>query len=122
MPSTVVGPYFSRADHLRLLLPGIPVVLKAPGFGLGDLDDAAVLRCGEIRGFHHTLVETSQRLEGLEVRGLHESEVMGTDAEDVVHHHPFVLADTFPHIRGLTTLRLCVYLFGVIVVEMVDFV
>ena len=47
---------------------------------------------------------------------------MGLDAIDIVHHHPLVLADALPHVRGLTTFRLCIDLFGVVVVEMVDFV
>ena len=37
---------------------------------------------------------------------------MRTYTIDIVHHHPFVLADAFPYVWGLAALRLCIDLFS----------
>ena len=43
-------------------------------------------------------------------------------AVDIVHQHPFFLSDALPHVRCLASTVLAVDLFGVIIVEMVDFI
>ena len=121
MPAAVVEPQFTALDFGWLRLAG-PVALQALGLGLGDVDDRPMLGRHEIGGLHHPFVETSERFEGLEVAGLDKSEVMGSDAVDIVHDDPLVLADAFPNVRSLATAVLGVYLLSMIVVEMVDLV
>ena len=74
----------------------------------------------EVGGFHHALVEAAQRGEGLEVCGFYKTEVVGRYAVDVVHDDPSVFADALPSVWSLTSFRLSVYLFVMVVVEVVD--
>ena len=121
MPAAVVEPQFTALDVGWLRLAG-PVALQALGLGLGDVDDRPMLGRHKIGGLHHPLVETSERLEGLEVAGLDESEVMGSDAVDIVHDDPLVLTDALPYVWSLTTTVLRVYLLSMVIIEMVDLV
>ena len=71
---------------------------------------------------HTTFAKTADRLESLEIRGLHEAEVVGTDAEDVVHENPTVFADDFIHRRSLARTTLAVNLLWLIHVAAIDVV
>ena len=77
---------------------------------------------GEVGGLHRAFVEAPDRGPGLEVGRLHEAEIVGVDAENVVHRHPLVLADALPGVRGLAGAPLPVDLLVVVVLEMVDLV
>ena len=116
----VVIPQLAAADGLRLPLLSGPVLLQAPGLGLGDVDDRAVLGRREVSHLHLTLAETAQGRERLEVGGLDEAEVVGVDTVDVVHHDPLLLANALPDVRSLTACALGVNLLSMVVVEVVD--
>ena len=45
---------------------------------------------------------------------------MRLDAVNVVHDHPLVLTNAFPHIRGLATASFRINLLSVIIVEVID--
>ena len=85
------------------------MLAEAPGFVCRNLDNGAVLGRAEIGCLHRaSVVEMTERREGLEIGRLNEAEVMRVDAENIVHHHPFILADTLPGIRSLARARLCI--------------
>ena len=90
------------------------------GFFFGNLNDATMFGRNEIGSFHHTLVESSQWGKRLEVGGFHESEVVGIDAIDIVHHHPFILSNPFPSVGSLATAPFGINLFVMIVVVGID--
>ena len=118
--ATVVVPQLSATDGLLFLLLVCPILLQALGLSLGDMDDRAVLGRHEVGQLHLTLAKVTKRCEGLEVGGLDEAEVIGTDGVDVVHDDPLLLADTLPHVGSFATRTLGVNLLGVVVVEVVD--
>ena len=95
---------------------------QAPGLPARDRDHAAVLGRGEVRGLHRPFVEAAEGRPGLEVGRLHEPEIVGIDAEDVVHRHPFVLSDALPGVRRLAGSALPVDLLGVVGLVVVDLI
>ena len=99
-----------------------PIFFQAFGFGLGDGGDSAMLLLGEVGTTGGTVAEMAEWAEGLEVGGLHESEVVGIDAEDVVHEEPFVLPDELVHRGGFAGSVLGVNLLRLVLVSAVDMV
>ena len=79
----------------KLLL--FPVFLKTLGVLLGDVGDCTVFLLGESVAVGGSVAESSQMLESLEVCGLHKSEIVGLDGENVVHKQPLVLTDELEH-------------------------
>ena len=88
----------------------------------GDLDYGAVFGACEIGGFHHPFIEASEWFEVDEIGCLHKAEIVRVDAEDVVHYHPFVLANAFPCVWCLATAFLRVDLPREYVMVRIDFV
>ena len=78
------------------------VLFQSACFFSCDMNDGTVLGALKIVGLHYAFVEATKWGESLEVGSLYETEVMRTDAEDVVHYHPAVSADTPPGVRSLT--------------------
>ena len=122
MPTAVIVPQLAAANCPRLLLPCVPILFQTLGLGLGDVDDTAVLRRREVLNLHLSLAEAAQGREGLEVAGLDEAEVVGPDAEHVVHHYPLVLTDALPYVGCLAGAVLGVNLLDMVVVEVVNLV
>ena len=86
------------------------------------MNDRAVLGRHEVGHLHLSIAKVAQRRECLEVGGLYKSEVVRTDGIDIIHHNPFVLTDSFPYVRCLTTRALCINLLSMVVVEMINLV
>lgn len=87
-----------------------PLLGKLLGFFLGQVNHGSMLRLGEVGGEHHAaLVETSQLLEVLEVRGLLETEIVYLSAIVVVHQNPLIFADSLPYGRSFAGCRFFVY-------------
>ena len=59
----------------------------------------------EIRGFHHSFVETSQVFKCDEVRRFGKGEIVRRDTIYIVHQHPFVLSEAFPYRGSLARFR-----------------
>ena len=70
----------------------IPIGFQPLSFFFGDGGHGAMLLLGEVGAGGGSVAEVAERAEGLEVGGLHEAEVVGPYAEDVVHQQPAVLA------------------------------
>ena len=118
--SPIVVPQLAATDGLLFLLLFVPILLQTLGLCLGDMDDRAMLGRYEVSHLHLALAEAAKGREGLEVGGLYEAKVIGTDAEHVVHDDPLLLTNALPHIRRLAGPILGVNLLSVIVIEVVD--
>ena len=72
--------------------------------------------------FHGSLAKMAKVMEFLEVCSLHESEVVGLDAEDVVHQQPLVFSYKLEHRGSLARAPLGVNLLGLINISTVNVV
>ena len=75
------------------------------------------LKIGQL---HFSFIKMAQRRKRLEIRGLYEAEVVRTDAVDIIHDNPFVLADALPYVGSLAGAVFRVNLLGMEVVKVVD--
>ena len=101
----LVGKNISRL----YLVDFAPVVAETAGFIFGEGDDGPVFGRCEVVGLHDGFllafllgIELTKGREGLEVRGLNETEVVGLLPIAVVHQHPFFFADTLPYVGSFT--------------------
>ena len=104
----------SSCFEVRWLIMAWPLLLQPLCLLFGDGSDGTVLGRYAAVHLHTSFAESAKRGEGLEVSGLHESEVVGSDAEDVVHEEPAVFADELVHRGRLAGTVLAVNLLGLI--------
>ena len=82
-----------------------PVSFKLVGLLGGQMHHGPMLGSVEIRGFHHSFVETSQVFKCDEVRRFGKGEIVRRDTIYIVHQHPFVLSEAFPYRGSLARFR-----------------